>query len=537
MFPRGGGESAMRLSSASACPAYLGGTSDAVPAAGKMLLHLREAGNRGGMHTPPFASIASPTVREEPVMLDQQRTPGDGLASLAGLALPDVVHALARRRKHRRSVQLMAIAGDMTVIALGFVLGATIRYGQPFNGQALNAIALFLPVYLLLATSQHAYRMNTIANGWVSIMRANSALLLTIGLIGLVAFFLKTTDNVSRGIIGIGTLLAVVLLTSFRSWLAVRAHRLLGDVSVNEVVIQDGVEARIQPGSILLDAARDGISLRLDSPAMLDRLGRCLQSADRVVVVCPEERRASWVSALKSSDVNAEVLAEELDQIGAIGLGSYNGKTTLAVASAPLGLSDQVLKRALDLVLVVAALPFLAPVMLATAIAIKLDSEGPVFFRQPRVGLGNRIFRIYKFRSMRVSQLDVTGGQSTARGDARITRVGAFIRKTSIDELPQALNVLTGDMSIVGPRPHPLESKAADRLFWDIDGRYWHRHAVKPGMTGLAQIRGFRGATEKETDLTDRLQADLEYVSGWSIWRDIGIIIATFRVLMHRNAF
>ena len=92
-------------------------------------------------------------------------------------------------------------------------------------------------------------------------------------------------------------------------------------------------------------------------------------------------------------------------------------------------------------------------------------------------------------------------------------------------------------MSIVGPRPHPLECKAEDRLFWDIDGRYWHRHAVKPGMTGLAQIRGFRGATEKEADLTNRLQADLEYVAGWSIWRDLGIIAATFRVLTHRNAF
>ena len=254
-------------------------------------------------------------------------------------------------------------------------------------------------------------------------------------------------------------------------------------------------------------------------------------------MVCPLERRPLWVSALKSSSVNAEILTDELNEIGAIGLGSYNGNTTLSVASAPLALADEILKRTLDLIFVVLALPILIPAMLVVALCIKLDSKGPVFFRQPRVGLGNRVFMMYKFRSMRVAQGDVTGNQSTSRNDSRITRVGGFIRRTSIDELPQVLNVLIGDMSVVGPRPHPLQCKAEDRLFWDIDGRYWHRHAVKPGMTGLAQIRGFRGATETEADLTNRLQADLEYVSGWSIWRDLGIIIATLRVLTHRNAF
>jgi exopolysaccharide biosynthesis polyprenyl glycosylphosphotransferase len=270
---------------------------------------------------------------------------------------------------------------------------------------------------------------------------------------------------------------------------------------------------------------------------MLDRLGRCLQAADRVIVACSEERREHWVSALKSADVNAEVLARELDPIGAIGLSHYEGSTTLAVASAPLSLPDQMIKRALDVILVIAALPVLLPFMILVALLVKLDSRGPVFFRQPRVGLGNRVFHIYKFRSMRVAQNDVAGSRLTTRNDARVTRVGEFIRRTSIDELPQVLNVLTGDMSIVGPRPHPLAALAAERLYWEVDARYWHRHAVKPGMTGLAQIRGFRGNTEKETDLTNRLQADLEYVAGWSIWRDLGIIIATFRVLTHRNAF
>lgn len=462
---------------------------------------------------------------------------GQRADDIGGSALPDVVHALSRRRKHRRFIRTSAVIGDVAAIILAFALGATVRYANPLDVQARDTLAVILPAYLFMALSQHAFTMSVVARARVSALRACSALLLAIGFVGLVAFFLQTVGGVSRGVVGLGTTLSIGFILVFRTWLALHAHRLLGDVTINEVVIQDGIQARVHHGSILLDAARDGIALRLDSPAMLDRLGRCLQAADRVIVACPLDRRPHWVSALKSSNVNAEILTEELDEIGAIGLGSYNGGTTVTVASAPLALPDQILKRALDLFLVVSALPILLPMMLVVAIAIKLDSRGPVFFRQPRVGLGNRVFHIYKFRSMTVAQSDVTGSQSTSRNDSRITRFGGFIRRTSIDEVPQILNVMIGDMSIVGPRPHPLESKAEDRLFWDIDGRYWHRHAVKPGMTGLAQIRGFRGATEKESDLTNRLQADLEYVSGWSIWRDMGIIVATFRVLTHRNAF
>ena len=126
---------------------------------------------------------------------------------------------------------------------------------------------------------------------------------------------------------------------------------------------------------------------------------------------------------------------------------------------------------------------------------------------------------------------------AAVRTDDRITRVGRVIRATSVDELPQLLNVLLGSMSIVGPRPHALGSLAGQQLFWEVDERYWHRHALKPGITGLAQVRGFRGATHRRDDLTQRLQADLEYILGWSVWRDFGILVSTVRVVVHRNAF
>ena len=138
---------------------------------------------------------------------------------------------------------------------------------------------------------------------------------------------------------------------------------------------------------------------------------------------------------------------------------------------------------------------------------------------------------------MTLEGADSHGNRSASRNDDRITRVGKFIRRTSIDELPQLLNVLSGTMSIVGPRPHALGSRAADKLFWEVDPRYWHRHAAKPGLTGLAQVRGYRGATIIEDDLRNRLQADLEYLDTWSIWRDVKIIVMTFQVMVHKNAF
>jgi polysaccharide biosynthesis protein PslA len=144
---------------------------------------------------------------------------------------------------------------------------------------------------------------------------------------------------------------------------------------------------------------------------------------------------------------------------------------------------------------------------------------------------------VLKFRSMRIEASDRAGNRSASRSDDRITRVGRLIRRTSLDELPQLINVVRGDMSIVGPRPHALASTAGEALFWELDSRYIHRHAIKPGMTGLAQVRGYRGATRSAEDLTNRLQADLEYLSGWTIWRDIRIIFRTFRVLTHSNAF
>jgi lipopolysaccharide/colanic/teichoic acid biosynthesis glycosyltransferase len=280
-----------------------------------------------------------------------------------------------------------------------------------------------------------------------------------------------------------------------------------------------------------------GIRPSMDDPMMLDRIGQLARRADRIVVCCPPARRAAWSAALRGTGVDVELLLPELKELEPLTLRHFDGSTTAMVTRGHLSLRDRVVKRTLDLLVAIALLPGLLLAALVIAILIKLDDGGPVFFVQMRVGQGNRLFHLYKFRTMRVQQLDPEGVRSTRRGDDRVTRVGRILRSTSLDELPQFFNVLRGDMSLVGPRPHALGSLAGEALFWEVDQRYWHRHAAKPGLTGLAQIRGFRGSTALSADLVNRLQADLEYVATWSLRRDLRIILATFGVLVHRNAF
>jgi lipopolysaccharide/colanic/teichoic acid biosynthesis glycosyltransferase len=240
---------------------------------------------------------------------------------------------------------------------------------------------------------------------------------------------------------------------------------------------------------------------------------------------------------LRGSDVGGEIILDRNLLQGAIAIGQCGEEDTLILSHGPLSLANRIQKRTFDLAVTIPLIFLLAPLFAVVAVLIKLESSGPVFFRQVRVGQGNRQFRIFKFRSMRVEVSDENGSRSTERDDDRITVVGAFIRRTSIDELPQLFNVVRGDMSLVGPRPHALGSLAGSSLFWEVTDRYWLRHALKPGMTGLAQIRGFRGSTDRPEDLTQRLRCDLEYLSSWSIWNDIFICLKTAGVLVHKNAY
>ena len=196
------------------------------------------------------------------------------------------------------------------------------------------------------------------------------------------------------------------------------------------------------------------------------------------------------------------------------------------------------LKRAEDLAVAGGLALFLLPVLLAISVAIKLDSPGPVLFRQDRAGFNGRIFKVWKFRSMHAHLADRGARQQTARGDSRVTRVGRFLRRTSLDELPQLFNVLAGEMSIVGPRPHALEMTTVGLPVHEALEEYTARHRLKPGITGLAQISGSRGEVDTLEKLQRRVALDCEYIENWSLGFDLWIIARTaLLVLFDTNAY
>ena len=218
---------------------------------------------------------------------------------------------------------------------------------------------------------------------------------------------------------------------------------------------------------------------------------------------------------------------------------SYIGSVALFdVFDKPLADWDYVLKTIEDRVIAAIALVLLSPLMALTALAIKLDSKGPVFFRQKRFGFNNDMVEVYKFRSLRTDMSDADAATLVTRGDPRVTRVGRFIRKTSIDELPQLINVLRGELSLVGPRPHAVMAKAADRLYTDVVDGYFARHKVKPGITGWAQVNGWRGETDTQEKIQRRVEHDLYYIENWSILFDLYILAITpFSLLKTDHAY
>ena len=447
--------------------------------------------------------------------------------------------ATGKRSRLKRGLRIRLYAAillvDAAAVSLGFWLA---RYLQPEMWQDAQVLGLFIATFaLFLLLEVRNLRPRTLEH-WLrgtgaSLTSLMAALLLAV----FVSFCLNRAAYVPRLFAGGSLVLSAVLLIVLRAILGSVGERMLRGSAVSRLVVLDGLAIDLPHNVATIDAQRIDPGTGAPHPYFLDRLAQALKGVDEAFVACLPERRAFWSVTMKGSAVRTELLVPELDQFGAIGNKHFAGIATVLVSTGALPTRERVMKRILDLAIVVPAIVFLAPLLLAVFIAVKLDSPGPAFFVQPRVGYGNRLFPMFKFRSMRTELSDTAGAQSTSRDDKRVTRVGKLIRATSIDELPQLFNILRGDMSVVGPRPHALGSLAGDQLFWEVDPRYHHRHACKPGLTGLAQVRGFRGATHRTEDLTNRLDADLEYINDWSVVRDLQILIATFKVLVHRNAF
>jgi Undecaprenyl-phosphate glucose phosphotransferase len=241
------------------------------------------------------------------------------------------------------------------------------------------------------------------------------------------------------------------------------------------------------------------------------------------------------LDALKESVVDVNVVPDLhqyrlLNQV----ISQWGGLPVISLAGTPMTGTEARLKAIFDWLGALMLSVLLAPLMLLLALAIKMTSRGPVLFRQKRHGMGGDSIEILKFRSMALHQEGKGQLTQAEPGDARVTAVGRFIRRSSLDELPQLFNVLKGEMSLVGPRPHAIEH---NDIFKSRIPRYMLRHKVKPGITGWAQVNGFRGLTDTPEKMAMRIEHDLWYIQNWSLWLDLKILMMTPLVMMHRNAF
>ncbi|WP_232843121.1 exopolysaccharide biosynthesis polyprenyl glycosylphosphotransferase [Allopontixanthobacter confluentis] len=432
---------------------------------------------------------------------------------------------------------LVLLVADLGLLYGGFLLAGALYLGEFPSAVASLEAQLLAPLFLTIALYQNVYATRSLMDWRFVVLRLLLALAISSALLIFFTFYFKSTTSFSRAVFTLGLGFSFIFMAALRTGAIWWLRRKWGPTPFNVLLLDAGGPAVDIAHAIHVDAAAHGLLPSTDNPHHIDRIGRYMLHMDSVIVSCPPDERENWARLLRATGIQGEIVSETLHGLGAIGLNQYEHCTSLVVSTGPLGLRARILKRGFDIGFASLALVVLSPLLLITGLLVKLNDGGPVIFVQQRMGWGNRYFSIYKFRTMSVASADASGGRSASRDDERITRIGRFLRRTSIDELPQLFNILLGNMSIVGPRPHALGSQAGEKLFWEVDGRYWRRHALKPGLTGLAQIRGFRGATADESDLSDRLHADLEYIARWSLWRDIAIIAATTRVMVHSRAY
>lgn len=230
---------------------------------------------------------------------------------------------------------------------------------------------------------------------------------------------------------------------------------------------------------------------------------------------------------LRFLPLTVRLIPETIPALGRAHSWLIDGVVMPTLMAPPFSAAGQAAKRAMDVVVAALLLGLLAPAFLLVALLVRLDSRGPVFFRQARLGQYGRSFHIFKFRSLHAARCDAAAETLVGHGDARVTRLGRVLRKYSLDEMPQLLNVLLGDMSLVGPRPHASRAKADGRIYAEVMPDYMLRYRVRPGMTGWAQVNGWRGNTDTAEKLRRRVEFDFAYIETWSLRRDLEILLRT----------
>jgi Undecaprenyl-phosphate glucose phosphotransferase len=446
--------------------------------------------------------------------------------------------------------RLMMVADGMLIVICG--IGSAViyhLYEQSLSGNADVYAAASLLVAInfgLLTTVQHGYRLENIINlrrQWRITLRTWSGVFAALLAI---AFTMKVSSEFSRAtmisfyLVGLFALIAWKAIASRWAARSLRAGAFANSPVI--VVAEFGLPAS---SAAMMELCQLGYRVmrtleirakELASPLLMSQIG---PRFDELIAFARENRiehvflLMDWdrqhaidciLDGLKILPIPVHLVPDaNVSRFLRYPLVSTGGTWTAQLRRAPLSWNERALKRALDLVGAALALIVFAPIMLLTAILIKASSRGPVFFRQTRNGFGGRAFRIYKFRTMRVLEDGPTIVQAT-ENDPRVTWIGKWLRKTSIDELPQIFNVLNGDMSLVGPRPH---AAAHNFKYEQIIGHYAFRHHVRPGITGWAQVNGYRGETRTLAAMERRVEFDLWYINNWSLWLDILIILKT----------
>jgi Undecaprenyl-phosphate glucose phosphotransferase len=457
-----------------------------------------------------------------------------------------------------RSLEALSVVGVGLAMFLFYVHSDILVF---FSGGYLIAVTTAVLMYYVLSQWIGAYDRVAQLGDPVHTARALGAWMLTFAILLAVAFLLKISSSYSR-IYAVGwfagtTAMLLVLRIGFGRWVAKRVEH--GQLAFRTVIVGLGTEARELADLMrqkqdhelrFLGFIDDGGSTsstdggNVEALGGLDHLVRMIRGGqvDQVVIALPgstEERFRNLLYQLSVTPVRVCVLPfPPLQVIRDGNLLQVSGIPMVEVLRTPMSGGQLTLKWLEDRILGSLLLLFVGPLMLLIAAAIKLDSQGPVFFRQKRQGYNNSLIEVWKFRSMYANMADANCAQQTTRDDPRITRVGRFLRQTSLDELPQLINVLNGTMSLVGPRPHALETKAEGVLFEDVVDRYAARHRVKPGITGFAQVMGWRGETDSIAKIKGRVECDLYYIGHWSLWLDFWIMAKTIWVILKgENAY
>ena len=435
----------------------------------------------------------------------------------------------------------------LTIVVL---VGVTLATNTPFTGaHVLLSIVTF---FVASQVFEDSALFSSCARGerWRDLSSITTSWLMVVGITLFVAFAAKMSQEFSRIVMVCWFVITpVVLYTTHRlARIWVRQMRLKGNLRNAVVVGATDLALRLtqrieQDPCLMMQVDgffEDRDSDRLPNEAVPHLLGPLGAVADYVkthnihvvYITLPMNRLPrmhALMEALHDTTVSIyfvpDVFLYDLIQAR---IDNIAGVPVIGVRESPLISINSFKKRVLDIVLSLLILPLISPLLLLVAIGVKLSSRGPVIFRQRRYGLEGEEIYVYKFRSMMVREDGVDVRQAT-RHDARITRFGAFIRKTSIDELPQFINVLQGRMSIVGPRPHAV---AHNELYRNLISGYMIRHKVKPGITGWAQVNGLRGETDVVEKMEQRVKFDLAYLRNWSISFDLRIIVSTVAVLL-----